>query len=335
MKGGGVEVLRKVLRILPLVQGNQGIRVSELARQSGIPEEEIMTDLPALVNLCGVPPYSPMDLVDLEIEGDRVKIRFADQFKRPVRLTLREAIALDMALAGWEERGEGPFGRAVSSLRKKVRDAVAPEVADEVSRAGARIGAPADVGQPGRIVSLMKEAVGRQVAVRMEYFSRNSGRLSEREVHPYGIYEQGGHWFLVGLEPVSGLVKTFRADRVRMATLTARDYEIPLDFDVGRYRREGPVEPEGEALEVKVRFDPESARFAREEFPASEWEEHPDGSVVATVKTNRTFWLVSELLPWGGHVSIRSPDSFRVELADQAGAALALYGDKGYQANSG
>ena len=43
--------------------------------------------------LCGVPPYSPVDLVDLSIQGDRVSIRFAEPFGRPVRLTLPEAIA--------------------------------------------------------------------------------------------------------------------------------------------------------------------------------------------------------------------------------------------------
>jgi proteasome accessory factor C len=326
MSAAGTRLLRKVLAILPLVQHNQGIRVSELATLTGIPEKEIVRDLPDLVNLCGVPPYSPMDLVDLAVEGDRVTIRFAEAYRRPVRLTLREALALEMALSGWEEEREGPFRAAVRSVRGKVRRACSPELAKSMEQAGERIAAAPPPGLAGRMVGLLKEALTRQREVRLVYFSRSQGRLSERIVRPYGIYEQWGHWYAVVFDAQKGHLRTFRSDRIRSAVLTDVDYDIPEDFDVAAFRREEPPEPEGEAIEVHVRFDEEVARFAEARFPAQESRRRGDGSLGAVVRTGGGAWIISELLRWGARAVVESPPAVAAGLVDRARRTLELYG---------
>ena len=47
--------------------------------------------------MCGVPPYFPHDYIAFSLDGDRVYIRFADQFRRPVSLNPLEALALKLA----------------------------------------------------------------------------------------------------------------------------------------------------------------------------------------------------------------------------------------------
>ena len=324
----GLEAVRKVLTILPVVTKNQGITVAELSRRTGIPETEIVSDLPKLVNLCGVPPYSPVDLVDLEIRGDRVSIRFAEPFRRPVRLTLSEALALFMALAGWEDGEEGPFGRAVRSIREKVRAALTPEIAEEVEQTVARISAVDGPGRAAGVVARLKDAMDRLVEVQIEYFSRSSGTLSTRLVHPYGIYEQAGHFYLVAWSDPPGRVVTLRADRMRSVTESGGEYEIPADFEVAMFRREGVPEPEEPEIEARIRFDADASRWAREFFPATGIEEERDGSVVATVRTSGRFWLVSELLKWGGRAHVLEPEELRAELVRSARETLGHYGGR-------
>jgi predicted DNA-binding transcriptional regulator YafY len=323
---GGLAVLRKVLTSLPGGRANQGIRGEDLSRQTGISVEEIVTELPQLVNLCGVPPYSPADLVDLEIEGDRVRIHFADQFRRPVRLTLPEALALDMALAGWEEEEEGPFAAAVTGIRAKVRGALSPDVAESVGEAAKRISSVSGPGRAGQMVARLSDAMSRQVEVRIEYFSKRSGRLAARTIRPYGVFEQRGHWYVVAFDDSRDEIRTFRADRIREAESTGVDYEIPDEFEVGRYRRSGPPEPEEPAVEAEIRFDAEVARFVRDGFPASAIEEHEGGGVTATVRASGTAWLVSELLKWGAAAEVVGPDELRDALRGAAEQALARYG---------
>ncbi len=328
MKGRGLVVLRKVLAILPLVRAHQGISVAELSRLTGIPETEIAGDLPNLVNLCGVPPYSPVDLVDLEVEGDRVTIRFAEQFRRPVRLTLKEALALELALTGVADEDAGPFAVAVAGIREKVRRALSPRVAQEVSQAGEHISAVRSPGLAGKMLRVLKDAMNLQVVVTIEYFSRSSGRISSRVIEPYGFYEQAGHWYVVARAVERDRVMTFRADRIRSATPGDEEYEIPDGFEVATYRRQGPPSPVESGVMVTVRFGPEIARFARETFPAREFVEDADGAVTATLQTTGTAWLVSELLRWGGGAVVVDPPEIRRELAERARAALSRYGEE-------
>jgi len=266
-----------------------------------------------------------VDLVDLSIQGDRVSIRFAEPFGRPVRLTLPEALALFMALAGWEESGEGPFGRAVISIRDKVRAALSPEVAMELDQTVGRISAVEGPGRAVAVVSALKDALNRQVEVQVEYFSKSSGTLSTRRVLPYGIYEKSGRFYLAGWSDPPGRVVTLRADRVRGVAPTDSEYEIPEDFEVARFRQERVPEPAAPELTARIRFDVDASRWAKEFFPATTIEEEEDGAVVATVRTSGRFWLVSELLLWGGRSRVLEPDELREDLAARARETLSQY----------
>jgi proteasome accessory factor C len=327
MIGQGLVVLRKVLALLPLVQAHQGIQVAELSRLTGISRAEIAGDLPNLVNLCGVPPYSPVDLVDLEVEDDRVTIRFAEQFRRPVRLTLKEALALELALTGVDEEDAGPFADAVEGIRAKVRIALSPEVAHDVDSAGEHISAVRSPGLAGSMLRVLKDAMNRQVEVTVDYYSRSSGSISPRTLEPYGFYEQAGHWYVVARSVERERVMTFRADRIRSAVPGRREYEVPDEFEVAAYRRDGPPDPAGEGVCVTIRFSEEEARYAKEGFPASGFSEFDDGSVEATLETTGPAWLVGELLRWGGGAKVIEPEEIREQLTARAREALARYGE--------
>jgi predicted DNA-binding transcriptional regulator YafY len=185
------------------------------------------------------------------------------------------------------------------------------------------------VDGPGRaagVLSVLKEALGRQVEVEIEYFSRSRGTLSTRRVRPYGIYEQSGRFYLAAFSDPPGRVVTLRADRMRSVTPSAVEYDIPDDFEVAAFRREKRPEPEAPELTARIRFDHDASRWAREFFPATEIEEAEDKSAIATVRTSGRFWLVSELLLWGGRATVLEPEDLRREVADRARETLLQYG---------
>ena len=85
--------LRRVLALVPLIAANPGIPVEELATRFGVSESELERDL-GILPFCGLPPYSPDRLIDLQIVDGRVTVRFAEYFARPLRLSPAEALAL-------------------------------------------------------------------------------------------------------------------------------------------------------------------------------------------------------------------------------------------------
>ena len=44
--------------------------------------------------MCGVYPYTPDALIEVDLDGGRVWVHFADWFRRPLRLNAPEGLAL-------------------------------------------------------------------------------------------------------------------------------------------------------------------------------------------------------------------------------------------------
>ena len=85
--------LERILLLVPYCVAHPGVTITELAKRFGAPEKEIMEDL-NLLFVCGLPDYTPADLIEVSLEEDQVYIRMADYFARPLRLTRTEAIPL-------------------------------------------------------------------------------------------------------------------------------------------------------------------------------------------------------------------------------------------------
>ena len=90
--------MTRLLALVPYLTARpQGVAVAEAARDFGVPERQLRSDM-ELLWMCGLPGYGPGDLIDLAFEGDRVRVTFTAGMVRPLRLTTDEAVALVVAL---------------------------------------------------------------------------------------------------------------------------------------------------------------------------------------------------------------------------------------------
>ena len=90
--------MTRLLALVPYLTARpQGVAVAEAARDFGVSERQLRSDL-ELLWMCGLPGYGPGDLIDLSFEGDRVRVTFTAGMVRPLRLTTDEAVALVVAL---------------------------------------------------------------------------------------------------------------------------------------------------------------------------------------------------------------------------------------------
>ena len=276
MSADPFDSLRHALTIIPLIQSHQGITVEELARRTGLSELEITEEVGSLVMMCGVPPYQPNNYVSLWVQGGRVYIRFAEQFERPVRLVLTEALALLIALKPLEAR-QHPFHEAVGALRRKILEALSPEAKRAIGRAEKAFLVKSRTAG-GRIAQL-RDAMARCRELRITYWSAHRAATSERVIRPYGMVEHGGDWYVVAHDSLRGKPVTFRVDRIREARMLDTEYEVPADFDVQEWNKDRDFVPPAGDTVARVRFSPEAARFAREELPAKNCKDEPSGSL--------------------------------------------------------
>jgi proteasome accessory factor C len=316
--------IRRCLAMVPLIRARPGIRIPELASIFGVRDEEIWEDITEVLTLCGVPPYLPHNYLVFAIHGDRVSIRFAEHLARPVHLTLQEALAIDLALRSVSGGRPPAFGDAAPRLRRKLRDLLggrerkALEVFDS-----AVAGTP-----PSEVVSeticRLKEAMGRNRAVRLEYYTASRDTVSERLLAPYGLIDHLGSWYVIARDlerspdDADAAAHPFRVDRMReVRVLADREYEVPDAFTTEAFRRDAMWTEAPDDIEVEVRFTGAAAGRVREEALRRDVKELAGGDVVRTfrIQGSRPRWLFTHLARYGAEAEVLGPPEVRVGMA--------------------
>ena len=198
----------------------------------------------------GVPLHSQRD----EYTGEELyNMRSESYFLPPLELTDDELAALQTCLYLLE----GKFAYA-EPLRLALQNLALgrPGFAESPTDTAMRV----EVLDPeysaemqGRLGKL-EGAISKQRTVKFPYWSISRDQERERTVNPFALFQDAGAWYVVGQDLDASAERTFRVSRIRgeirFATRRERDFRLPADFEVDRYRGRPPWqigEPVGEA----------------------------------------------------------------------------------------
>ena len=135
-----------------------------------------------------------------------------------------ELAVLGLAARAWSHATLA--GPAATALRKLRASGVEPD--DEaLAFVEARLGTSEPAFGP------LLEALLAEVPVRFEY-ARPGGPGSQREVQPWGLTSQSGHWYLTGFDTGRGEPRVFRLSRIAGSVTRAGkpgSYAVPADHD--------------------------------------------------------------------------------------------------------
>jgi proteasome accessory factor B len=182
-------------------------------------------------------------------------------------------------------------------------------------------------------VRALSDALLARKRVRFTYHGIHRGEDTERDVAPYGLLFQRGHWYLIGHDALREGVRVFRVGRMEdpwanKKSPKTHDYEIPADFSLDQYRDRDAWELGSEddrTLEARVLF----------EFPTSLWanrngygvlaKELPDGSQVRTFQVRQVNPFLRWILSLEGRARIAGPAALANGLRSLAREVLAVY----------
>src|SRR5438874_8146458 len=95
----------------------------------------------------------------------------------------------------------------------------------------------------GRLGKL-EGAISKQRTVKFNYWSISRDSEEERALNPYALFQDNGAWYVVGQDLVRADIRTFRVSRIRgdikFATRRERDFRVPAEFDIDRFRGRPP-----------------------------------------------------------------------------------------------
>lgn len=199
--------LRRLLAVLAVLARTGRATVTDLAQHFDMQPAELVADL-ELAACCGLPPYTPDQLMEIVVDGDEVVARLEPALARPRRLSPAEGLVLAAAaraiLAVPGADPDGALRRAVDKL-----DAVL------VGRDGLRI----ELDEPVHLATVRRAvADGQQLVLR--YHSASADEVTERVVDPLSVHHVDGAWYLDAWCHRAGGTRRFRVDRVLEATPT-------------------------------------------------------------------------------------------------------------------
>ncbi|HVM11279.1 MAG TPA: WYL domain-containing protein [Actinomycetota bacterium] len=311
--GRTAERLRRLLALVPYVVRNPGTSVAELAELFGTTREALTSDLNLLL-FTGLPPYSPGDLIEVEIEEGRVWIRMADYFSRPLRLTRAEALSL--YLRGAELSGAPGLeeAQALRSALEKLRDALGPETLGELT---AEVeGEDADGAGP---LPAIRAAVAARERIEIDHYSIGRDELTTRRIDPEEVFPALGRWYVVAWCHMVDGERLFRVDRIREARPTGERFEPRGLLGQGR-----PLySPSQQDRMVRLRLGPRARWVA--EYYATDDEREVDGRLEISLPTKDLGWVAKLVLRLGGDVEVAEPPELGQLARDVAQATLALY----------
>ena len=294
-----LERTARLLDLVPYISSHQGISLAELAKVFNVDQGQMTSDLTTLW-MCGLPGYTPLELMDLNFESGFVTIHNAETLSKPRSITFDEGVALVLGL-------------------DLLRSAISPERVDLLERidllsqrlAGlinlpSALSATSVVNQDvsGAIAAALKSRMGLEIS----YHSLYRDELSTRSIFPIEIVKTDSHLYLSSYCHTASDFRQFRIDRIQTATVQAVQQEIP----------KSPTQQSSYTCTVKV-LTP--TREIAERFKQSELHVNTEFNC----QTYSTQWIERSIMASGRAVCLQSPPDIRKSIAVMAQTMLDRY----------
>lgn len=329
--------LRRLLAVLTWLARVRRAPVSELAERFAMTPEDLVADL-ELAACCGLPPYTPDQLMEIIVDEEEVVADLGDDLARPRRLSAAEGFALAAAArailatpgAHAEPDGGGALERALAKLDAALgagapagHDAAASPA--DVDSAAAQAGdvLRVDLGDAPRLAELRRAVEeGRQLAVR--YYSLSSDEESDRVVDPLELVAVDGRWYLDAYCHRADGMRRFRVDRLVEVSETGQpvDHTRPVDLQPA----EAPAfVPGPDATVATVAVDPEGMWLV-EAVPTLRVSPRRDGRTEVDLAVASPVWFERLLLRLGPNAEVLGPPALLDTGRQAATRLLARYG---------
>lgn len=312
MSGRTLARLERILVMVPWLLEHPGADLQEVADRFGTTRAQLDGDLDVL-GYCGVPGYGGGDLIEVSIVGGHVTVRMADFFRRPLRLSLREALTLLLAgraLEGVQGVDQPPeLGRALAKVEQALGGTATPSLAIDLS-------GPGEEHLPA-----LRAAVAAGRVVRLVYRSWSKAETTERDVEPWALTGFRGSWYLQGWCRLAGAPRDFRLDRIRAVGITGE----PIASD-------RPRRPASPAYEPSAEHEAFVLDLHRPAWWVAEWvvcervEELEQREIRRiTMRTSQLEWVARLLLRLGEHAEVVAPPRLIERVAYLARETLGRY----------
>jgi len=290
----------RLLDLVPFLRANPGMNIKEIAAEFKVSVSEIVSDLDLLM-VCGLPGYTPLELIDLSTDEGYVTLRDPQNLEYPRNFTIHELLILKIALSALLVDSPPMLHSEIGSLISKLDH----QMPNQISSEGILF-------VPDNILNLRRigeEALVKNQQVEISYRNDTKDELTNRKISLIREYESEGEYFWDAWCHLANAKRTFNLEKISSATLSMDPSSI------------GDLSGEGSALTVRLRIKQKSQFFARHQNILKQTEE-PE---IYEARIYQREWLVREILSAGETATVITPSDLKVQVKKRATQALSQY----------
>ncbi|HZU71126.1 MAG TPA: WYL domain-containing protein [Acidimicrobiales bacterium] len=299
--------LRRLLAVLGWLSRRKGASIADIALRFGMSEDEVVAEL-ELAACCGLPPYTPDQLMEVLVDDQRVEANLGADLARPRRLSGAEGFAVAAS------------ARAILAVPGADPDGALARALDKLESAlGEHRKVTVDLDEPPLLAEVRRAVEGHR-QLRISYYSASRDEVTDRVVDPLAVFSSGGRWYLDAHCHRAGGLRHFRVDRIESAHPTGETFEAPAPRAV-------PTEvfEPGPDVRVATILLPASAASVTDSYPVRSMTTAGDGRVRVEVAVGGEAWLARLLLVAGEGAEVVSPPELTGVGPRAAAAVLARY----------
>lgn len=294
----------RLTTLIPRAAKSGGAKLDELTELFEIPANQLLRDLQEVITRPDYHPAGSVEDLYVTLDQDHVSIWTTGEFRRPPRLSTREALALTLGLrilaaeSGPEKREE------LEELARRLDGELAAAPAEEFAPHYG-VGYP-DVGSG--ILGVLRDAARERCCCRIVYIKPGEASAEERLISPYRLVYAEGSWYTLAHCAERDAIRVFRTDRITEVEILDERFEVPPDFDPEEYVSGSRLFRAEREEEVAVRYSPAIARWIAEREGV---DPEPDGSIVIRHRVADPRWLVRHVLQYGTEAEVLEPPEYR------------------------
>ena len=292
----------RTMDLVPYILENPGISTVDLAAKFSVTQKQIEKDL-QLIFLCGLPGYTPYELIDLTFEDGIVSIIEPQVLTKPRNFSSNEMVVIKLGLEILREINVNEPNKLdkISTLLQKVHrqtDQDSVLLAKEISSSP--------------YYSVINTAISQRKQLSIEYQSVSKDQLSTRLIVPYNISMLNGNLYLSAYDMDRQSDRVFKLDLISKCEIGER-----AELDLVKSTSIDQI--------VELMVDVKLTNFIERNTSIIVDQRLTADGIKVTLKVNNLEWISRAVISYAPNINVISPIALSEMIKQRAKNLLNAY----------
>ena len=292
----------RTMDLIPYILENPGITTTELAEKFNTTQKQIEKDL-QLIFLCGLPDYTPYELIDLTFEDGIVSVIEPQVLNKPRKFSSSEMVVIKLGLEILREINADDMRKLtkIDKILNKINSGADQNsflLADQINST--------------LFYSQISLAISQKRILNIEYKSLAKDNLSKRKILPGRISMSNGNLYLSAYDIERQSDRVFKM-------------ELISSCDTGEIFKENLIQSNESDHVIELRVDEKLTNFIERNTSIIIAQQKVTGGLQVTLKVSNLEWLARSIVSFAPDIMVISPASLSEMVNQRVRDLLATY----------